>query len=500
MDKKKLIDLCGKGDEQALSLLYKTYSDKMMKICLRYVSDRQIAQDLLHDGFIIIFTSITTLRHPDKLESWMGIIMKNISLRYLNQHNAISTITLSDINRWEEPADTHQTDSFPSYNNLLNAIEQLPNGYRKIFKLAVIEGLTHKEIGTLLGIAPHSSSSQLSRAKEMLRKVIIRRSLVLILLALLILPFSIWLNTKKENIKESKETEFKKERNKQDAKALKNNPIESAIPPIHPIQYKHLITDANTVGSESVSADSLAEIELSQLKDTVDLTDNQNSERNRKNTPHTTTIPYSSNKKRNWSLTLSYSGNINQINTLRSTNSSDMSSGIPEEIDEKVHHYMPISFSFSLHKKLNEHWGIETGIRYTYLRTDFTTLKQNSAKSIQRINYIGIPIKGIMQIGKYGKLSIYTSAGTSLDIPIKANLEKTLIDNGQTGKKKEVINAPLQWSVSFGAGFQYNISSSIGIYAEPNLHYYFNNGSKLNTIRKEHPLEISLPIGIRFSW
>lgn len=84
----------------------------MMKICLRYVSDRQIAQDLLHDGFIIIFTSITTLRHPDKLESWMGIIMKNISLRYLNQHNAISTITLSDINEWEEPADTHQTDSF----------------------------------------------------------------------------------------------------------------------------------------------------------------------------------------------------------------------------------------------------------------------------------------------------------------------------------------------------------------------------------------------------
>ena len=57
----------------------------MMRICLHYIPDKQIAQDLLHDGFIVIFTSIETLRTPEKLESWMGIIMKNISLRYLNQ-------------------------------------------------------------------------------------------------------------------------------------------------------------------------------------------------------------------------------------------------------------------------------------------------------------------------------------------------------------------------------------------------------------------------------
>ena len=57
----------------------------MMRICLHYIPDKQIAQDLLHDGFIVIFTSIKTLRTPEKLESWMGIIMKNISLRYLNQ-------------------------------------------------------------------------------------------------------------------------------------------------------------------------------------------------------------------------------------------------------------------------------------------------------------------------------------------------------------------------------------------------------------------------------
>ena len=77
MDIKELVDLCKKGNEQALSLLYKTYSKKMMGICLHYIPDKQIAQDLLHDGFIVIFTSIETLRTPEKLESWMAFIVFN---------------------------------------------------------------------------------------------------------------------------------------------------------------------------------------------------------------------------------------------------------------------------------------------------------------------------------------------------------------------------------------------------------------------------------------
>ena len=81
MDIKELVDLCKKGNEQALSLLYKTYSKKMMRICLHYIPDKQIAQDLLHDGFIVIFTSIKTLRTPEKLESWMGIIMKEYFIK-----------------------------------------------------------------------------------------------------------------------------------------------------------------------------------------------------------------------------------------------------------------------------------------------------------------------------------------------------------------------------------------------------------------------------------
>ena len=167
MNNKELVELCKKGNEQALGLLYKTYADKMLKICSYYVTDKQAAQDILHDGFIIIISSIHSLRSHNKLESWMGKIMRNLSLRYLEQYNMASIVPLEDISYGEEPIDYDYTDEFPPYDTILEFVEKLPEGYCKIFKLAVLEGLSHKEISSLLHIAPHSSSSQLSRAKEM---------------------------------------------------------------------------------------------------------------------------------------------------------------------------------------------------------------------------------------------------------------------------------------------------------------------------------------------
>lgn len=501
MDKMEFIDLCKKGDEQALSLLYKTYSDKMMKICLRYVSDRQVAQDLLHDGFIIIFTSIETLRYPEKLESWMGMIMKNLSLRYLNQRNTINTIPLSELEEQEEPTDIILSDCFPSHDAMLQMIERLPDGYRKVFKLAILEGLSHKEISSILGIAPHSSSSQLFRAKEMLRKMIIEYHVIIILLLILVLPYGIWWNTKKETTKENKNAELKKGTNKQDIEILKNDSIKPALSPVQSNQYAHLKPIADTVRHETSLKDSTVKIEVIQIKGTINMAEKQASNKKDKGLLHHTKMNYSSNKDGNWSLTLAYSGGEGHSNTKHSIIPGDITSEAPEEIKEKVHHYMPITLSFSLHKKLNEHWGIETGIRYTHLRTDFTSIGKSYSEKIQKINYLGIPIKGVVQIWKHGKISIYSLAGVTLDIPVKATLEETHIENGQTTiLEKQVLNTPLQWSIDFGAGFHYHITPSIGIYAEPNLHYYFNNGNKLNTLRKDQPFDMTLPVGIRFSW
>lgn len=203
MSNKELVELCKQGDEQALSLLYTTYVHKMRKICRQYVADKEIVNDLLHDGFIVIFTSISTLRSPDKLESWMGKIMKNISLKYLEQCRSVVTKPLDDLKEDEEPlALSYDVSEIPSYDTMLEVIERLPKGYRHIFKLAVLEELSHKEIARLLNIAPHSSSSQLSRAKDMLRKLLSQYRIVAGLLTLSsIISLYIFLYMPKKTIK-----------------------------------------------------------------------------------------------------------------------------------------------------------------------------------------------------------------------------------------------------------------------------------------------------------
>ena len=177
------IDACKNGDKEALGELYTTYANRLLGVCRHYVKDDHSAQDILHDAFIIIFMSIRDLKDEAKLENWMITIVKNLSLKYL-QSTVKETIPLSclDIEIQEE---MREEQSDIALERLLSAIESLPEGNREVFKLSVLDGLSHKEIGELLGINPHSSSSQLSRAKKTLRAILINYG-VLFLLPILI--------------------------------------------------------------------------------------------------------------------------------------------------------------------------------------------------------------------------------------------------------------------------------------------------------------------------
>lgn len=503
MNQNKLVELCKKGDKQALSWLYQTYADKMTKICFHYVSDRQIVQDLLHDGFIIIFTSINSLHSPEKLEHWMGTIMKNISLRYLKQCSSTSTISLEEIGEDEAPIDTFPSNDFPSYKTMLKMIESLPEGYNKVFKLAVLEGLSHKEIGLLLNIAPHSSSSQLSRAKDILRKLISQYRIMIGLFILLSIIFiQIWLYTSKKTITtEQSIATIQKEKEQKAESILPKDSIKTML--------NHVPTPPRYADSESIRKISKQEVILqdsvAEEKDSIEFSNHQQTEnqntKERKEFYSIYTPKQLSNDKRIWSLALSYSGGEKQINSHKSRIPGDISSGHSKEVLEKSYHHIPITLSLSLRKNINEYWGIETGIQYTYLRSDFTVIGDSYLENIQKISYVGIPIKGSFNVWKQRRLSIYTSAGMTLDIPVKATSEELTSENGQIiSQKKSSLYPHLQWSADLGIGIQYHITPSIGIYAEPNLRYYFNNGNKLNTIRTAKPFNMTLPIGIRLSW
>ncbi|MGP1553370.1 MAG: sigma-70 family RNA polymerase sigma factor [Prevotella intermedia] len=193
------IDACKNGDKEALGELYTTYANRLLGVCRHYVKDDNSAHDILHDAFIIIFMSIQDLKDESKLEGWMITIVRNLSLKYL-QNTEKEAIPLSCLNIEIQEAACEEQKKI-ELGLLLSAIESLPEGNREVFKLSVLEGLSHKEIGEQLGINPHSSSSQLFRAKKTLRAMLINYWM-LFLLPILI-PVYIYIATRDKTVETS---------------------------------------------------------------------------------------------------------------------------------------------------------------------------------------------------------------------------------------------------------------------------------------------------------
>ena len=134
-----------------------------------------------------------------------------------------------------------------------------------------------------------------------------------------------------------------------------------------------------------------------------------------------------------------------------------------------------------------------------------STIKTGSSQAyIQerlRLHYLGIPLRLGWQWYSKAHLSLYSSAGVILEMPIRGITEINHIDNGSsTFQKENSLNVPCQLSTTIGLGLQYDFTPYFGIYLEPSLQYFVDDGSNIKTYRTEHPLSITLPLGIRFRW
>ena len=145
-----------------------------MAICLRYIVDRDTAQDVFHDGIIKIYQSIGQFKYlgDGSLKAWLSRVMVNEALGFLRKKN----IQMQQETLVEQLPDT-QLDDDGDVNNipnkeLMRMIRELPDGYRTVFNLFVFEEKSHKEIASILGISEHTSSSQFYRAKTLLMKKI----------------------------------------------------------------------------------------------------------------------------------------------------------------------------------------------------------------------------------------------------------------------------------------------------------------------------------------
>ena len=201
-----LVEKAKQGDTDAFSTLYQMYYPKMKGICINILrEDKAVVDDLVQDAFILAFVSLKDLKNTHRFSQWLTSITTNLVLKYQEKGKRYDFISLSDVE--EEFSSVLEDDNTSkqsiSYEEIMSAIDSLPEGYKKIFNMSVLDGLSHQEISELLDIAPHSSSSQLSRAKAMLRNILSPRAMLIIVLALIVIPVYRYFTAKKKLVSEN---------------------------------------------------------------------------------------------------------------------------------------------------------------------------------------------------------------------------------------------------------------------------------------------------------
>ncbi len=164
-----LAEACKRGDRSAQRNLFDTLAPKMFPVCLRYMGDRETAEDILQEGFVTLFTRLDSYSGEGSFEGWARKIFVNTALMSLRRTDALK-LSESLETAWGIGSDGDSPVRTMGYKELLELISQLPAGFRTVFNLHVIEGYSHKEISKMLGISEATSRSQLQRARMLLQK------------------------------------------------------------------------------------------------------------------------------------------------------------------------------------------------------------------------------------------------------------------------------------------------------------------------------------------
>ena len=167
-----IIELSKAGNQKAQFQLYKLYSKAMYNVCYRMMNNQTEAEDLLQDSFTEAFIKLDTFRYESAFGAWLKRIVVNKCINHLKKRRAQLVYT-------ENIPESHyenESDSEPDHldvKHIYNAMEILPEGYRVIFSLYLIEGYDHSEIAQILGITESTSKSQFSRAKQKIKEILI---------------------------------------------------------------------------------------------------------------------------------------------------------------------------------------------------------------------------------------------------------------------------------------------------------------------------------------
>jgi len=167
----QLIGGCIRKDRGSQKMLYKAFYGFSMGICLRYANNREEAAEVMNQGFFKVFTRIDTYDTTRPFKAWLGKIMTNVSIDYYRAN--LKMAYAEDLDRAENITDGELPDRKLNYEDLLAMVQKLPNAYRTVFNLYAIEGYTHEEIGEMLDISSGTSKSNLHKARQKLKQMIL---------------------------------------------------------------------------------------------------------------------------------------------------------------------------------------------------------------------------------------------------------------------------------------------------------------------------------------
>lgn len=550
----KLLEKVKAGDTDALNIIYERYSPMIRSICFSITKeDEDTINDLVQDAFVLTYYSLSKLKDNSKFKEWCAAITKNTALKHLEKKSKLQTISFSSIMDEElEVEGALQTDSLLHENDILELINSLPTGYGKVFRMSVIEGFSHKEIADKLGIEPHSSSSQLARAKAMLRNMIDKRALAAISIILISIPLCKNLFWKK-TVEEKKLPTANVERKNNDK--IDKPELESISSQTNRYVANTFITKKKLI--REISLDSIVKSNEWKNEDTIRNIAIIIEERDTTLSDTTSMfIPQIENyivadttrhKKNKWqflatgSLGSALAQNVYKLIASNNNGLPDPDGPtpiIPNEIStwedyykhlqQKEHegmsadtlalmtiakhnsgkiveheqHDKPITFGISLTKNIGKNWSLGTGIQYSLLKSNFTLGEgEYFINRVQKVHYLGIPLSTSYKWFNSKNWSAYSSAGIIFNIPMYGKNNEQYVTGITVPYKDSWHFIPsVQWSVGVGTGLQYHFAPNWSIYLEPSFNWYIPNGSTIHTIWTEHPFSVTVPFGIRFAW
>lgn len=161
--------------------------------------------------------------------------------------------------------------------------------------------------------------------------------------------------------------------------------------------------------------------------------------------------------------------------------------------NEESHHHRPLSIGLSYRHPIGRRLWLHTGLVYTRLQSDFESRQLiGTVQRDQTLHYIGIPVSLAFNLWQQGRFAVYVNGGVQADLNVKAT-------ERANGQDRHMDKDRLQMSAHLGLGGQFLLTSHLGIYVEPSLRYYFDNGSGIDNYFKEHPWKGALQIGLRLT-